>query len=55
MNMEVYSREGVAGATTRLFTFSAIVVVGTIILLSRLWYLQILNGDDYRQKSKTTG
>jgi len=52
MNMEVYSREGVAGATTRLFTFSAIVVVGTIILLSRLWYLQILNGDDYRQKSE---
>ena len=50
--MEVYSREGVAGATTRLFTFSAIVVVGTIILLSRLWYLQILNGDDYRQKSE---
>jgi len=28
------------------------VVVGTIILLSRLWYLQILNGDDYRQKSE---
>ena len=52
MNMEVYSREGVAGATTRLFTFSAIVVVGTIILLSRLWFLQILNGDDYRQKSE---
>lgn len=52
MNMEVYSREGVAGATTRLFTFSAIVVVGTIILLSRLWYLQILNGDAYRQKSE---
>lgn len=52
MSMEVYSREGVAGATTRLFTFSAIVVVGTIILLSRLWYLQILNGDDYRQKSE---
>ncbi|MBF8250779.1 MAG: mrdA [Deltaproteobacteria bacterium] len=52
MNMEVYSREGVAGATTRLFTFSAIVVIGTIILLSRLWYLQILNGDDYRQKSE---
>ena len=52
MNMEVYSREGVAGATTRLFTFSAIVVVGAIILLSRLWYLQILNGDDYRQKSE---
>ena len=50
--MEVYSREGVAGATTRLFTFSAIVVVGAIILLSRLWYLQILNGDDYRQKSE---
>jgi len=52
MNMEVYSREGVAGATTRLFTFSAIVVIGTIILLSRLWYLQILNGDNYRQKSE---
>ncbi|MBM2839330.1 MAG: peptidoglycan transpeptidase, partial [Deltaproteobacteria bacterium] len=52
MNMEVYSREGVAGATTRLFTFSAIVVIGTIILLSRLWYLQILNGDAYRQKSE---
>lgn len=52
MSMEVYSREGVAGATTRLFAFSAIVVVGTIILLSRLWYLQILNGDAYRQKSE---
>ena len=52
MNMEVYSREGVDGAISRLFIFSAIVVIGAIVILSRLWYLQILNGDDYRQKSE---
>lgn len=52
MSMELYSKEGVEGSTSRLFTFSAIVVIGSIVLLSRLWYLQILNGDDYRQKSE---
>src|SRR4030067_3696062 len=52
MKMELYRGEGVPAATPRLFTFSAIVVVGTIILLSRLWFLQILNGDDCRQKSE---
>lgn len=53
MNMEVYSREGIEGASSRLFTFSSIVVIGALILLARLWYLQILNGDEYRQKSES--
>lgn len=52
MNMEVYSKEGIEGAPSRLFLFSALVVIGAILLLSRLWYLQILSGDDYRQKSE---
>lgn len=52
MNMELYSRGGVEGAPSRLFVFSTVVVIGAIILLTRLWYLQILNGDEYRQKSE---
>lgn len=52
MNMELYSREGIDGAQSRLFLFSTIVVIGALVLLARLWYLQILNGDEYRQKSE---
>lgn len=52
MNMELYSREGIDGAQSRLLIFSTIVVIGAVIILTRLWYLQILNGDEYRQKSE---
>jgi penicillin-binding protein 2 len=52
MNMELYSREGIQGAKSRLLAFSTIVVIGALILLVRLWYLQILKGDEYRQKSE---
>lgn len=52
MSIEVHSREGIEGAPSRLFVFSALVVIGALILFIRLWYLQILNGDEYRQKSE---
>ena len=52
MNMEISSREGIAGSSSRLYVFSTVVVIGAVILLMRLWYLQILNGDEYRQKSE---
>lgn len=50
--MELYSREKIDGSTPRLLAFSTIVVIGAVILFTRLWHLQILNGDDYRQKSE---
>ncbi len=53
MNMELYSREGISGAPSRLFIFSTIVVIGALIIFARLWYLQILHGDEFRQKSES--